>query len=128
MGKSRPYGANQATGSEMFNNTAVYEGPCLAMKDQSHIGKWQLYNIVNDPGQNTNLADKQPTQLQKMIADYKNYAQKVGIVVPTGHKTEVQYSKIFPPLNQSQTIHLHEIVPPFKPPIRTLVSDAVPTF
>ena len=71
------------------------------MKDQSHIGKWQLYNIVNDPGQNTNLADKQPTQLQKMIADYKNYAQKVGIVVPTGHKAEVP---VFKNISSSKSI------------------------
>jgi len=120
------HGTNEATGSEMFNNTAVYKGPWLAMYDASHpTGKWQLYDIVNDPAQNNNLADKQPAVLQKMIGDYKNYAQKVGIVVPTGHKAQVQYSKIFPPLNQSQTIHLDEIAPPFKPPIKTLFSQAL---
>jgi arylsulfatase len=123
------HGANETTGSEMFNNTAVYEGPLLAMYDASHpTGKWQLYNIVNDPAQNNNLADKQPQVLQKMIADYKNYAQKVGIVVPTGKKAQGQYSKIFPPLNQTQTIHLDEITQPFKPPVKTLVSGAVPTY
>jgi arylsulfatase A-like enzyme len=116
------HGDNDPTGSEMFNNTAVWESPWLAMVDESHTpGKWQLFNIANDPGQNNDLAAKQPAQLQKMIADYQKYAQKVG--VPTGHKAEVQYSKIYPSLNQSQTIHLDEIYPPFKPPVRTPASQ-----
>jgi arylsulfatase A-like enzyme len=118
------HGANDPTGSEMFNNTAVWDGPYVATLDQAHNpGKWQLYNIVNDPGQNNDLAAKQPALLQKMMADYKKYAQEVGVVVPTGHKAEVQYSHIYPPLNQSQTIHLDEIFPPFQPPVRTLASQ-----
>ena len=98
----------------------------MATIDESHTpGKWQLFNIVNDPGQNNDLAAKQPEQLQKMIADYQKYAQKVGVVIPIGQNAEVQYSHIYPPLNQSQTIHLDEIFPPFKPPVKTLASQAL---
>jgi arylsulfatase A-like enzyme len=37
---------DEPIGMEMFNNTAVYEGPWVAVNDKSHpIGKgWQLFN------------------------------------------------------------------------------------
>jgi len=125
-GSAETIHGNESTGSEMFNNTAVWEEPWVAIHDESHNpSKWQLYNFVNDPGQNNDLADKQPALLQKLMADYQKYAQDVGVVIPTGHKADVQYSHIFPPLNQSQTIHLDEIFPPFKPPVRTLFSQAL---
>jgi arylsulfatase A-like enzyme len=82
------HGANEPIGTEMFNNTGVYKGDWLAMYDQSHPkynnGTWQLYNILNDPAQNNNLADKHPDILQQMMADYQKYSKDVGIVIPTG--------------------------------------------
>ena len=96
------HGANDPTGSEMFNNTAVWEGPYVATIDASHNpGKWQLYNIVNDPGQNNDISSQQPEQLQKMIAAYQKYAQKVGVVIPIGQKAEVT---IFKDLSSSKSI------------------------
>ena len=74
-------------GSEMFNSTAVYKGPWLAMRSGSDpTGNWQLYNIVTDPAQNNNLAEEQPDLLQQMISDYQKYSEEVGIVIPTGAK------------------------------------------
>ena len=97
-------------GSEMFNSTAVYKGPWLAMRSGSDpTGNWQLYNIVTDPAQNNNLAEEQPDLLQQMISDYQKYSEEVGIVIPTGAKASIQYSKIYPPINQTQTINLDDI-------------------
>jgi arylsulfatase len=53
------------------------------MYDGSHpTGKWQLYDIINDPAQNNNVADKHPDLLQQMISDYQKYSNDVGIVIP----------------------------------------------
>lgn len=42
--------------------------------------KWQLYNLAQDPGETTNIADKYPAILDSMIADYNDYAKNVGVV------------------------------------------------
>jgi arylsulfatase len=84
-----------------------------------------LYNIVTDPAQNNNLADEQPDLLKQMISDYQKYSEEVGIVIPTGAKAKIQYSKIYPPINQTQTINLDEIVPPFKRPNATDLKNAI---
>jgi arylsulfatase A-like enzyme len=121
------HGADDPIGSEMFNSTAVYKGSWLAMRPGSDpTGNWQLYNIVTDPTQNNNLAEEHPDILQQMISDYQKYSEEVGIVIPTGKKAEIQYSKIYPPLNQSQTIELDEIIPPFKRPNATDIQNALP--
>ncbi len=122
------HGIDEPIGVEMFNNTAVYKGPWVAINDKSHpTGKgWELYNIVNDPGQTTNLADEHPDLVQQMMADYQKYSEEVGVVIPTGAMAALQYSKIFPPLNQTQTIELDEIVPPFTKPNATALKNALP--
>lgn len=42
--------------------------------------KWQLYNLVQDPGETIDLATQYPKILDNMIAHYNDYAQKVGVV------------------------------------------------
>ncbi len=118
---------DEPIGMEMFNNTAVYEGPWVAINDKSHPtgNGWQLFNILSDPAQINNLADQHPDLLQQMISDYQSYSEDVGIVIPTGAKASIQYSKIYPPLNQTQTIELDQIVPPFQRPNATDLRNAL---
>ena len=42
--------------------------------------EWQLFNIVKDPGETNNLADKEPAILQKMIDAYDEYAKRVRVI------------------------------------------------
>jgi len=119
------HGPYEAIGSEMFNSTGVYKGPWVALRPgHDPTGKWQLYNIVTDPAQNNNLAQEHPDIVQQMMTAYQNYAE-VGVVIPTGEKAKIQYSKVYPPLNQTQTIELDEIVQPFKRPNATDLINAV---
>ena len=120
------HGEDDPIGSEMFNSTAVYKGPWLALRSGGDpTGNWQLYNIETDPIQNNNLAEEQPDLLQQMISDYQKYSEEVGIVIPTGAKAALQYSKISPPINQTQTINLDQILPPFKKPNATDLKNAL---
>lgn len=120
------HGIDDPIGAEMFNSTAVFKGPWIALRPSSDpTGNWQLYNIVTDPAQNSNLAGEHPDLLQQMISDYQKFSEKVGIVIPTGEKASKQYSKIYPPLNQTQTIELDMIKPPFQKPNATDVQNAV---
>jgi hypothetical protein len=60
-----------------------------------------------------------------MVVDYQNFSEEVGVVVPTGEKAAIQYSKIYPPLNQTQTVNIDEIIPPFKKPNATDIQNAM---
>ncbi|WP_201574691.1 arylsulfatase [Psychrobacter sp. H8-1] len=42
--------------------------------------QWQLYNLAQDPGETTNIAEQYPKILDSMIANYNDYAKKVGVV------------------------------------------------
>jgi arylsulfatase A-like enzyme len=108
----RVHGPEEPIGMEMFNNTGLYMGDWIAIWDGAHpTGKWQLYNLVNDPGQNNNVADQNQDLLQKMIAAYQNYSKEVGVVIPRGEQFAFQVSHLVPPMNQNQTVQLNFILP-----------------
>lgn len=44
-------------------------------------GNWQLYNVVDDPGETRDLAKEQPEILKKMQAAWDRYAKDVGVVL-----------------------------------------------
>jgi arylsulfatase A-like enzyme len=77
---------------EMFNNTAVFMGDWKAEKNEPPIsdGKWHLYNITADIGENTDLASQHPEILQKLMTDYDKFAKDVGVIVPSGQAEAFQ--------------------------------------
>ena len=46
------------------------------------INRWLMFNIANDPGETTDLAESEPQMLQKLIAAWNDYAKETGVVVP----------------------------------------------
>lgn len=42
--------------------------------------KWQLFNLSQDPGETTNIADQHPAILDSLIRSYNDYAKKVDVV------------------------------------------------
>jgi arylsulfatase A-like enzyme len=72
---------------EMFNNTAVFMGDWKAVKNEppTSDGKWHLYNMTADIGENNHIANQHPDVLKKMMAEYDKFAKDVGIVVPSGN-------------------------------------------
>jgi arylsulfatase len=45
-------------------------------------GAWQLYNLNRDPGEQEDLADEHPAILASLVADWEEYAEAVGVVLP----------------------------------------------
>jgi arylsulfatase len=108
----RVHGLEEPIGVEMFNSSALFMGDWVAIWDGAHpTGKWQLYNYVNDPAQNNNLADQNPDQLQKMVSAYQEYSKEVGIIIPRGSLFALQVSHLTPSLNQNQTVNLAMLLP-----------------
>lgn len=47
-------------------------------------GRWELYDIENDPGETNNLATSNPRQLKMMVRHWDNYVRKYGVILPEG--------------------------------------------
>ena len=84
--------ADEPIAQEMFNNTAVFMGDWKVVKNEPPIsdGKWHLFNITADIGENTDLASQHPEILAKLTKDYDKFAKDVGVVVPTGQAEAFQ--------------------------------------
>ncbi len=46
------------------------------------VNQWHLYNIAEDPGETSDLAQAHPTKLRELIAHWEDYVQDVGVVLP----------------------------------------------
>ena len=107
----RVHPPTEPIGTEMFNNTGLYMGDWSAIKDAHTGGEWELYNTVNDPAQNNNLADQYPDLVQQMSDAYQNYSQSVGIVIPRGELFAFQAKHMTPAFNEPQTVEMGFILP-----------------
>ena len=78
---------DEPVAQEMFNNTAVWMGDWKAVKNNPPVsdGKWHLYNITADIGENNDLASQHPEILKKLMTDYDKFAKDVGVIVPSGN-------------------------------------------
>ncbi|MGI0021424.1 MAG: hypothetical protein ACRD9Q_01055 [Nitrososphaeraceae archaeon] len=81
----RLYGDNETVSQEIFNSSAVWMGGWKALKidPPSSTGKWQLFNLTKDPGENIDLSNIHPDILKTMRGAYDKFAKDVGIVIPT---------------------------------------------
>jgi hypothetical protein len=75
--------------------------------------QWQLYDIVDDPGENHNVADQHPDILQKLISAYGTYAKDVGVVIPRSQTYYLGLQSASPPINNQSkvTITSSDIAP-----------------
>ena len=54
--------------------------------DPKGNGDWELYDIVADPSELTNLADQMPDLVEELKAFYASYSEEVNLVpVPEGY-------------------------------------------
>lgn len=79
------YSDDEAVSQELFNSTSVFMGDWKAVKNIPPVsdGKWHLFNITSDVGENNDLSTQYPEILQKMTEAYDQYAKDVGVVVPS---------------------------------------------
>jgi len=77
------YGVKEFVGGEMLNGKWMRQGDFKAVSVAPPYGpgKWQLYNVADDPGETRDLAKKQPDKLKKLQAAWDRYAKEVGVVL-----------------------------------------------
>ena len=64
----------------MATNIYVQVKIALQAKPELGTGQWELYNLKNDRGENQNLAEQYPDQVQKLSQLYQQYVQQHGVL------------------------------------------------
>jgi arylsulfatase len=77
------YDADDFVGGEMQNGKWMRQGhfKAVSVAPPYGSGNWQLYNVVDDPGETRDLAKDQPEKLQELQEAWEAYAREVGVVL-----------------------------------------------
>lgn len=83
-GGPEPYEENETVAYEVYGRLAAQRGDWKALRQEPPhgTGAWQLYNLNRDPGEQEDLADEHPAILAGLVADWEDYAEAVGVVLP----------------------------------------------
>lgn len=79
----RVYSVDDLVGGEMGNGKWMRKGDYKAVSVAKPYGSgvWQLYNVVEDPGETRNLAESKPEVLAELREAWDGYAKDVGVVL-----------------------------------------------
>lgn len=83
-------------GYELSGNAALFKGDYKLVKNlpPAGTGAWQLFDIVNDPGETKDLAQSMPQRLREMVADYDAFAARDGVLpMPEGYTAADQIAE-----------------------------------
>ncbi len=83
----------EAIGYELSGNAVVWKGDWKLVKNLPPYGdgQWQLFDIVNDPGETHNRAGAEPARLAAMKSDYAAYAARDHVLpMPKGYTAPTQ--------------------------------------
>lgn len=69
---------------ELFGNYMVRQGKWKAIHLNPPVGssEWELFDIVADPSETTNLADENPEVLQQLTQEFDRYVVENNVVLP----------------------------------------------
>lgn len=72
----------QPVGLEVSGSSALYSGDHKLVLNALPHGDatWRLYNLVEDPGETTDLSQAEPALFSRMRSDYEAFAERVGVV------------------------------------------------
>ena len=73
---------SEAIGLEVTGNSALFKGDFKIVRNRPPNGsnQWELYNLLEDPGETNDLAIQMPNKLQELIIDYDTYAKENGVI------------------------------------------------
>lgn len=73
---------NTVTGWELFGQQAIRKSQYKALYIPKPFGpeKWQLFDVVEDPGETEDLAEKEPEVLKELTDHWAVYASETGLI------------------------------------------------
>lgn len=90
------YAPDEAVGLEVAGNAALYRGQWKLVRNLPPWGdgRWQLFNLAEDPGETRDLAAERPALSDALAAAYARYARRVGVQpMPEGYRSTVQLDR-----------------------------------
>ena len=79
-------GPGDAIGVEIWGHRGLRMGDWKIVNVQppKGPGRWQLFNVREDPGETRDLAASSPDQLRRMLAAWRGYARVNNVILPDG--------------------------------------------
>jgi arylsulfatase len=77
------YSDEDLVGGEMVNGKWMRQGnyKAVSVSPPYGTGNWKLYNVVDDPGETSDLAKEKPEILKRLRAAWDRYAKDVGVIL-----------------------------------------------
>ncbi len=77
-------------GFELWGNRFIRQGDwkLLWMHEPFGKGKWELFNLAEDPGERNDLAEQHPERVAKLTALWEEYVKTNGVILPDRHPFE----------------------------------------
>jgi len=77
------YDDDEFVGGEMQDGKWIRQGryKAVSVAPPYGLGTWQLYDVVNDPGETRDLSEEQPDTLRELQTAWDRYAKDVGVVL-----------------------------------------------
>lgn len=85
------YSETDTIGFETSGQAALYKGRHKLVRNLPPHGDstWRVFDIVDDPGETSDLAPERPDLLADLMHEYRVYANRVGILeLPEGYQVE----------------------------------------
>jgi arylsulfatase/uncharacterized sulfatase len=89
----RTHAPDATVGFEVAGNAALFKGDFKIAKYAPPHGdnEWHLFNLATDPGEAVDLSKSDPERLATMIADYRAYEARMGVLeLPPGYNVQKQ--------------------------------------
>lgn len=73
---------NRVVGWELYGRSAVRMGDWKIRRLEEPYGpvEWQLFNLMDDPTETTDLSRKEPEKLKKLLAEWDKYVKRNGVL------------------------------------------------
>lgn len=90
------YGPDDAVGFTTSGQAALIRGDYKLVRNLPPHGDsvWRLFNLVEDPGETTDLSDQFPELKAELRQEYQAYVDRVGVLeLPEGYQVETQIGR-----------------------------------
>jgi arylsulfatase len=74
------YPPGRAVGTELFGSRSIQQGDWKIVDIAD--GKWRLFDTAADPGETTDLSEREPARKAALLQAWDAYARDVGVVMP----------------------------------------------